>query len=1070
MKKAILVLLFYLSISGAVCGQELDWLNTVKGEYTDPLTPNAASLDLKVDNDNNTYLLGAFKSAQLNTTSSTRSSVIKYDEKGKLCWYKNFDYSIITMDVDDSSNCFFAVQLDYGSCKIGNDSYNTSGGIMLLILAKADSAFNIKWTRELASSSFGGYNAEIIATDNEVLLHFNRAFLPNNSFFKFKGKQYSFPLNKHHCILLKLDKNKAGSNGEWCTSFYGFTSPIYDEFETDMKEYIYLDISHISPDTLFINDSICISDTAGYPDSKYEILKFSLANGSFKGTLNIDYQMYIHSKSVLASGKIFVSGTIPAKFNYRGVSYDKAQPGNLFILMDNNGNPLWSVRSDLNGRVSFLNSKERLGYIYCYGILRGNINIGGFLVQDPAIDPVDDVLAFAKLDTVGNCLWAFSTLGGSSWRSQLDIDLEGNSYYSNAYNDVFSVLDTIVYGDRMMVGYNSVAAYKINDFAITRGNVYPGPYCAGDTIEIPYTLKGKFDPTNVFIAQLSDENGDFFGGERELGRLKSNKDGVVKGILPLFNVETSGKYRIRILSTKPAAQSFYRRDSLRLLIYSRDTANAGPDTIICNGQSVNLRTTGGSKRHWSPAVFIENPEDSANKRLTVKPDTTVVYRVIISDSSGCGVTDTDYVAVTVRPPLRLDINKDTTICYKGTVNLNAAPSGGKPENYRISWADGSGQWTDTNYSAFINPVNTSSYRAILWDNCTVMSDTQNVVVTVRPPLSLTIGKDDSICQKQLVLLSAAVSGGDSTQRKLEWTKNTSFWTSLLNPETDTPLVTTTYTATLSDNCSPQVKDSFRITVFPLPIGGFEVDITEGCPPMNITFTDTSKFNDISLNSWTIDSKEGIGTAVYTHVFSKPGIYGAVLKVRNSFGCADYVSKPNLVTVFPKPTASFFIKPQIKEVEEPLLLYNTSQNSNTYSWDFGNGNTLKQYNRNDTTYTYADSGTYTIRLIAENDKGCRDTTSQVIKVFDKIYCAIPSAFTPNSDNVNPVFTPVCTGVAHYTLTIYNRWGGVLYDCENCSWDGTHYGAPVINEVYMYKIQLQGENRKKSTVFGTVHVIR
>ena len=74
------------------------------------------------------------------------------------------------------------------------------------------------------------------------------------------------------------------------------------------------------------------------------------------------------------------------------------------------------------------------------------------------------------------------------------------------------------------------------DYSITRGEVLEGPYCAGDSILIPYERAGEFDTANTFIAELSDEAGDFFGRQRELGRLKYDKDSTIVGTLPLFQV------------------------------------------------------------------------------------------------------------------------------------------------------------------------------------------------------------------------------------------------------------------------------------------------------------------------------------------------------------------------------------------------------------------------------------------------------------------------------------------------------------------------------------------------------
>src|SRR5690606_34188733 len=133
-----------------------------------------------------------------------------------------------------------------------------------------------------------------------------------------------------------------------------------------------------------------------------------------------------------------------------------------------------------------------------------------------------------------------------------------------------------------------------------------GPYCAGDTFYIPYTTQGVFSDTNTFIAELSDENGEFIGRERTLVSLKTNKDSLITGVLPLFQVASSELYRIRIRSTAPQAQSFYKLDTLNLLIYSRDKADPGPAETICKGDTIEIQTFGGTKWTWSPAYNMRD--------------------------------------------------------------------------------------------------------------------------------------------------------------------------------------------------------------------------------------------------------------------------------------------------------------------------------------------------------------------------------------------------------------------------------------------------------------------------------
>ena len=60
---------------------------------------------------------------------------------------------------------------------------------------------------------------------------------------------------------------------------------------------------------------------------------------------------------------------------------------------------------------------------------------------------------------------------------------------------------------------------------------------------------------------------------------------------------------------------------------------------------------------------------------------------------------------------------------------------------------------------------------------------------------------------------------------------------------------------------------------------------------------------------------------------------------------------------------------------------------------------------------------------------------------------PNAFTPTK-LTNSEFYPFVYGYDDYKLTIYDRWGGVIY--EGKSWDGTKNGKLCEQGVYVWKL--------------------
>ena len=67
------------------------------------------------------------------------------------------------------------------------------------------------------------------------------------------------------------------------------------------------------------------------------------------------------------------------------------------------------------------------------------------------------------------------------------------------------------------------------------------------------------------------------------------------------------------------------------------------------------------------------------------------------------------------------------------------------------------------------------------------------------------------------------------------------------------------------------------------------------------------------------------------------------------------------------------------------------------------------------------------------------------IFVKKFSAfIPSAFTPNNDGNNDIYSPVIPGndPSVYSLVIFTRWGDVVFETSDMSagWYGSHQGIP------------------------------
>ncbi len=164
-----------------------------------------------------------------------------------------------------------------------------------------------------------------------------------------------------------------------------------------------------------------------------------------------------------------------------------------------------------------------------------------------------------------------------------------------------------------------------------------------------------------------------------------------------------------------------------------------------------------------------------------------------------------------------------------------------------------------------------------------------------------------------------------------------------------------------------------ITVYAQPATGFTANAIEQCfNGHQFVFTNTSIIaaGTITYN-WDLgDGTTSTATNV-THSYAVPGTYFVKLIVTSDNGCTDSLSFN--VTVKDSPLAGF----TIDNAEEcftgnQFTFSNTSniaKGSLLYRWDMGDGNFVSSQ---DVIYSYAQPGTYTVKLIALGDNDCVDS--------------------------------------------------------------------------------------------------
>lgn len=184
---------------------------------------------------------------------------------------------------------------------------------------------------------------------------------------------------------------------------------------------------------------------------------------------------------------------------------------------------------------------------------------------------------------------------------------------------------------------------------------------------------------------------------------------------PIASPVTSTNY---IVDISNGLCSIY--DTVKINVRYNVNGEAYPDTIICVGDKVTLRATGGNTYHWIPDNIYSNPFDSIT---TVIPTQNTIYPVIISNST-C-IPDTQYVNIQTLTRPTVNAGNDTIIIRGQSITLY--PNSDRPVRY---------EWTPNNtLSCFdcrnpiASPFETTTYIVTGYDanNC---SDSDDIKIQI----------------------------------------------------------------------------------------------------------------------------------------------------------------------------------------------------------------------------------------------------------------------------------------------------------------------------------------------------
>ena len=182
---------------------------------------------------------------------------------------------------------------------------------------------------------------------------------------------------------------------------------------------------------------------------------------------------------------------------------------------------------------------------------------------------------------------------------------------------------------------------------------------------------------------------------------------------------------------------------------------------------------------------------------------------------------------------------------------------------------------------------------------------------------------------------------------------------------------------------------------------------------------------------------------YRIIIDKP-VFGAVLKIENSFGCSlSYtyqfgIAEAKLEILNTEGKVLDF-KDRIAENEEVVFKNKSVGIYSKEVLDFGDGTPPVEILRSDSSlakrkHTYTNSGVYTSILEIFNEEGCSVIINRPIFVGKAYQLKFPTSFSPNlsknglpvGDGINDSYRPIFNGFKSGKMAIYDSSGVKLYE--------------------------------------------
>lgn len=505
--------------------------------------------------------------------------------------------------------------------------------------------------------------------------------------------------------------------------------------------------------------------------------------------------------------------------------------------------------------------------------------------------------------------------------------------------------------------------------------------------------------------------------------------GITNSSLGTFDPSTAGLGTHYI--TYSTAGICNTLDTLIILVTTfSDATIAQPPSVCFVGSPVTLSaiTPGGT---WTGIGITSSSAGTFDPALAGLGFHEITYAI----TGSCANQDTVMIEVTNQ--------FNATITQPGDI-CQGAPA------FDLISAHPDGIWTGTNIVDSVNgtldPVLVGTY-SVIYVISGVCGNSDTVNVTVLPNSDATMSPLSAMCiDDSLVTLTAVTNGGI-------WS-GTGITDSLAGVFDPSVSGSGTFAITYGVEGTCGDTSTRNITVHPLPVPVFSSDISSGCNPLCVQFSEGVS-PVCSYIHYNFGDGDTSNVSSPYHCYDSSAVFHVTVTCTDIYGCRGTKVDSNMITVHPVPVAEFSITPSgVAAVNTQVIFNNQSTSGTTSYWDFGDGTS---FNNSTTTWSplhyYVFVGNFCATLISTNTGGCSDTVTHCIDIVNPVIIP-PNIFTPNGDGSNDVWKISSAGIKEFSCTIYDRWGIKMDEFDSLSegWNGkSKSGGIAPDGTYYYMIR-------------------